>query len=681
MKHLKTFISLCAAILLLAACTMLEEPGKPAINNGTEVARVKVDIGGNARTILPDFDWNFSKYVLSAAPAGDNTQTAPEPATIDGTDNWGYIYVPYGDWIITVTAYVKVGAAEYAAAKGSAPLSVWGDYQSVNIPVNLPQSGGTGTFSYTVTYPSPGTASVKLAPLSGITPGFNLVFNESVSSPGTTVNKSNIASGMFFLTVSATSNGKTVTRSEVVHIYPQLTSRANYAFTKLDFGADSLQIGGTINVKVNGQQPDYAYLNLSFGQNGSSRDSYINFTGNDGSGTWNFNMSNLPVGVNTMYFSVVAYSGGDNVILNHTPNRKELSSFPLPLDDKTDINLGPVTFTVDTTSQPLAPNSWRDGIITERYGVKWYSINVTAGMSYYLWWNGRWSGDGSKTMPINVYAWYSNGNEVSLSDNYNAWNDPAAFTAESAGMVYIRVSGWEETGTYAIAYSTDSRWFNNSFPDLNSIVTTPLSEDAWVHGEITTSRGVKWYSMNVSAGQTYQLWWNDGYDGDGDKTLDIDVYAWYRNETAVYLSRHDSAYWDPAQFTAAFTGTVYIRVRAYDGWNDTGTYAIRFTLPRSRVQAYIVTTAFETNSNLYLYTWESVYKGDGLFVYIDDGYYWYSASYAYMYYIDGVLKYSDGESGQYLPTSDLSAGNHTGLAVVTINDIPFSRSFSFTVYE
>jgi len=52
-----------------------------------------------------------------------------------------------------------------------------------------------------------------------------------------------------------------------------------------------------------------------------------------------------------------------------------------------------------------------------------------------------------------------------------------------------------------------------------------------------------------------------------------------------------------------------------------------------------------------------------------------------MFYIDGELKYSGENNEQYLPTTGLSVGKHTGLAVVTINGIPFSQSFSFTVNE
>jgi len=576
MKYIKT-ISCLLVLALLAGCALLDEPDKPLVNgDGGKIAHVKVSIGGNARVILPVFDWNFSKYVLSAEPAEGNTQTAPDSETIDGTDDEGVIYVPYGDWIITVTAYINVSGTDYAAAKGSVPVSVQSYYEWVTIPVNIPESGGNGTFSYKVTYPSGGSAAVKLAPLTGITAVSEPVIDESVNSSGTTVNKP-VAGGMYFLTVSAAANGKTVIRNEIVHIYPQLTSNADYIFTKLDFGASYLQLEGTINVKVNGVQPNYAYLFYSYSSEsyGGMGGANINFTSTDGSGKWNINVSDIPVGANTIYFGVNASLGGDTVILNNTPIRKDLPGIPIPSDDETGINLGTIAFTIDLTSQALTENTWKDDSIIEKYGVNWYSIDVTKGTNYYLWWNDGNYGDGSKSLPIQVNAWYSDKSMVVLS-GYSAWDDPVGFTANSTGTVYIKVSSWSDTGTYAIAYSTNSRFHNNSLPDLTSITAAPLTEDEWVDGEITTEYGVDWYSINVTAGEEYNLWWNDVYDGDDSKTLYIDVYAWYSSEMTVNLSRHWNAWDYPSRFTAVSTGTVYIRVRSSGGWTGTGTYAIKY---------------------------------------------------------------------------------------------------------
>jgi len=114
---------------------------------------------------------------------------------------------------------------------------------------------------------------------------------------------------------------------------------------------------------------------------------------------------------------------------------------------------------------------------------------------------------------------------------------------------------------------------------VNLDVFTPVSPSSltantWHNGNITASGHVDWYSISVISGTRYYLWWNDSWEGDESKTLDIDVYALYNSTNLISLGSIDSAWNSPVSFTASSTGTVYIRVRAYDGWPDTGTYAI-----------------------------------------------------------------------------------------------------------
>jgi len=103
-----------------------------------------------------------------------------------------------------------------------------------------------------------------------------------------------------------------------------------------------------------------------------------------------------------------------------------------------------------------------------------------------------------------------------------------------------------------------------------------LTANTWHNGNITVIGHVDWYSINVTSGTRYYLWWNDSYEGDGTKSLDIDVYALYSSTNIIQFDNfnNDSAWHNPVSFTASSTGTVYIRVRAYDGWPNTGTYAI-----------------------------------------------------------------------------------------------------------
>jgi hypothetical protein len=100
--------------------------------------------------------------------------------------------------------------------------------------------------------------------------------------------------------------------------------------------------------------------------------------------------------------------------------------------------------------------------------------------------------------------------------------------------------------------------------------------------------GSHWYSISVTAGATYNVWWNDSYQshpGDAEhpkKTVDVGVTAYYSDGTQVtgWLSREDSAWANPKSFTAAAGKTaVYLNVTPYSG---TGTYGITFSTGTTR---------------------------------------------------------------------------------------------------
>jgi hypothetical protein len=433
---MKVIVTLVALLTLFAGCDMFSEPENAKLSGGgSGFSLVKVTIGGNARTLLPNA--YFSKYALSAASADSGyTGAVPSPVEIDG--DWGSIGVPYGNWIITATAYVNAGGVDYPAAKGSAPISVYEDSQWVEITINAPESGGTGTFTYKVTYPAGGSASVELRPIGGGA----LVVNAAAVANGSAVNANNIASGIYFLTVKAT-NGRTVTRNEVVHIYNRATTEADYIFTKLDFGTGSLRIEGTINLLINGtQQANMAGLVVHYADGGS----YIplNFTGTDGSATWECDIDNLH-GAKALNFRI------DFI------DEIDLLTIPVPLNDITGIDLG--TVNIEFEIIPLVANTWANGYISGNPNYAFYAMNVTEGQTYYLWWNDSDQGDGTKSLDIMVRALYDDLTFIGFVDGNgdSAWDFPASFTAEKTGTVYVVVSPYwgRNTGTYAIAYSTD----------------------------------------------------------------------------------------------------------------------------------------------------------------------------------------------------------------------------------
>jgi len=117
------------------------------------------------------------------------------------------------------------------------------------------------------------------------------------------------------------------------------------------------------------------------------------------------------------------------------------------------------------SSIKLTENKWTNGTIAK--SSIWYSINVTAGNTYYVWWNTGTSpfgvddlevdpsyGDGSKTGRIFIMSQYSNRpGELVFDEMFDpAWDTPRSFTVASSGTVYLTATP-VLPGTFAIAYN------------------------------------------------------------------------------------------------------------------------------------------------------------------------------------------------------------------------------------
>jgi hypothetical protein len=411
-----------------------------------------------------------------------------------------------------------------------------------------------GTFAYTVTYPAAGSAQIKLEPW----PLGGEVLIDNVSVDSGVLGSKDVPGGMYFLTVKATVDDITIPRSEIVHIYPALTSNANYVFTKLDFGDDSLQIGGTIKVLIDGQPLESGSASISVGAGSNYLQTSVNFIGNDGNGEWSFNLDNLQ-GADTLYFRVTV---ADLFI-------KELAPVPVPVDDKPDIDLGTVNF----ETVLLNHGDWVEGSFPASVGSTEdrYRINVSAGETYYFWMNNGYEGNGTKTASANMTARYSNG--YFLFGVSNAWYFPRSFTATTNGTVYLSVytyGNWDTT-TYAIMYSTNAS-------NVLDEIAIPLVAETWKDGYVPAdeSQSIDWYSLEVTENTTYYFWMNNREEGDGSKTAYAHMQARYSDGSYIFST--NNAWYLPRAFTAETSGTVYVRVEAnrYD-WNSTATYAIVYS--------------------------------------------------------------------------------------------------------
>ena len=233
---------------------------------------------------------------------------------------------------------------------------------------------------------------------------------------------------------------------------------------------------------------------------------------------------------------------------------------------------------IDAT--PLVENTWKDGNIALG-DVQWYSIQVTAGVGYRIWNNTSYSysGDNTKTGIIYISGFYSDGSSA-FDKGYLFWSYPKSFTPDTDDTLYIMVTPYNNTvGTYGIVYSTDSTRPKITY-DASGAVTLPVNE--WKNGQINNTGDTDRYSVAVESGKKYRIYWNDSDDGDGTKTGNVSVHAYYSDWKEI--NDRDYNWGTSIYFTPTENGTVFIRVIPISDNTavNTGTYAIVCTTGTSK---------------------------------------------------------------------------------------------------
>jgi hypothetical protein len=266
-----------------------------------------------------------------------------------------------------------------------------------------------------------------------------------------------------------------------------------------------------------------------------------------------------------------------------------------------------------TKGARLTNGVWKDGELTADINTVTYVFKVTAGITYYVWWNDRYEGatPKNKTADIEVWARYSDETDIFEEDIFepgyidSGWINPPFFTADRDDTVSVVVQASHtasqeqyKTGTFGIAYSTAGI-------RPGAAVAKTITQNQWEDTTIATDE-IHVYTINVTQNQTYYVWWNEkGADaGDGTKTADVQVQARYSDETVIfnisalnlYKNQWADASWTPypVYFTADRTGTVDLRVRpSYGEERYRGTYGIVYstiaTLPTKSANLISVT--------------------------------------------------------------------------------------------
>ncbi|GHV74793.1 hypothetical protein AGMMS49940_20950 [Spirochaetia bacterium] len=227
------------AAVLFAACSNLVSPSsKAGIATEPGTGQVQVSIAGedfapaaSVRTIFPTQPTLSYKYTFTKA--GATPQVMPY---VDGT-----FTLVTGNWNLTVDAYLEAAHTNLVATGSTAAAFTVTEGVSTPVSVTLEPvtSTGTGTLTYTVTYPAGATLdSLTWKKLGGaVLPNFDVTsFNDDGLNKTLLETGTPVAAGYYVITAALTDGGgKTAGKMEVVHIYQNLTSDVTLTFVADDF--------------------------------------------------------------------------------------------------------------------------------------------------------------------------------------------------------------------------------------------------------------------------------------------------------------------------------------------------------------------------------------------------------------------------------------------------------------
>jgi hypothetical protein len=301
-------IALLVGVLFFSGCANPFDSKPDSGEAQGNLGRIAIQVGSPARTLQPELS-GFSKYELAfTGPAGASHETK----TIDTGTTAEVDLVP-GAWTIAVTAFAGTGDAAKTAAQGSATVTVTAN-QTVDAAITLTPytaaDAAPGTLRYSVTYPAgikAGTLVITKADSTAVEGGtINLLQDSTNNSKTETLP---FTAGQYKMQIRLTAKDDMIAgRTEALHIYPTLTSTAEYTFTTTDFVAFAemadVSITGTATMDTTGTAVNADVAITLY--NDSFKDGFVT---SDNLTTW---ITNLPGGLSAK--SKAAVDGGDTEI-------------------------------------------------------------------------------------------------------------------------------------------------------------------------------------------------------------------------------------------------------------------------------------------------------------------------------------------------------------------------------
>jgi hypothetical protein len=238
-------IFLLATVVLLANCgnPFDDLPESKDLNKGLAVIHIS-DGNAGQRTLLPGAV-TFSRYTLTFTGEGK------EPVHIASADSAVTVELESGSWEAAVEGYVTIQGTDYLAAQGGKTITVAaGQRTNESIDMRADNTGKEGIFSYDIRLSlDRETLSKALLVLESLAAGSDYKEEIDLKTAGT--GRLTVKPGFYLLTVQLEKDYQVSGRTEVVHIYSNLETKAEYTFTGSDLVGVFVPLSGTARVITN----------------------------------------------------------------------------------------------------------------------------------------------------------------------------------------------------------------------------------------------------------------------------------------------------------------------------------------------------------------------------------------------------------------------------------------------
>jgi hypothetical protein len=584
------FVLLLTAGLLLAGCANpLGDDAKAELrepNRGLVI--IQVDTGaGEARTLLPNPA--FTAYGLYYAPKDDSEDRTSIPASAEGS---AQVSLLPGEWIISAEGLVSIPGSDEpkVGASGSVTIEVEADSTvNVEIPISATMAGDPGVFSYNPAFlKNEGLDRAELTlTLRGAAEAaktVNLLSDVEADNPGFV----ELSPGYYLLKISAEQkvNGESLRLGgivDVVHIYANLETRADYTAADLNLG-DAVLLGGTLTLRFPaGFNPDTA--SISFYSDDSYEAQYLLdrleiIEPQNGANTWGMV---IPADTETVYPRIEVEAEGG------VKYSKTVESITIPSGGKKDqalgIFLGSVTVDPEITNGNIRVNESAGPVIA----LEGASISLTLEPD-----EGYMTGtlevmNGDTAVDVNgeggSYTFTMPAGDIRVSAAFREIIlESIAITTSPTKTVYARgetldITGLVVTGTYTDATTKTETVTTENVSGYDKDTSGEQTLTVTIGGKTTTFQvtvcGLD--SIAVTAQPTKQSY----AIGEELDTAGLEVTGTFKYEATSITRIIPVTVEMLSGFSSATAGTTIVTVRYSNGTEKTTTFTLLVLTPRN----------------------------------------------------------------------------------------------------